>query len=259
MKKLKSYDKFIKSKFNPKPSKKTYGWMPDPRMKVTKVEEEIDFKKGLIGAGLATSLLGTPAISQTTKQDSPITQTISVMEPDGMDVYKNQIREISDIRKSKSKDEKLSNILEEIQGNLDSKDTAKFIELYGKLSSHIEENYGFRIEKKEAELTQASVGGTEDIIEMVKGMSIFQICGWLGSICLAFCGLPQAWQSYKDKHSDGISWGFLLLWSFGEIFALAYVYDKLDLPLLLNYATNIFILVIIIYYKVKPSNKEMEE
>ena len=258
MKKLKSYDKFIKSNFNPKPSKKTYGWMPNPKMKVTKVKEEIDLRKGLIGAGLATSLLGTPAISQTTKQE-PTEQTINVMEPDGMDVYKNQVQEISDIRKSKSKDEKLSNILQEIQSNLDSKDTAKFIELYGKLSSHIEENYGFRIEKKEAELTQASVGGSENIIEMVKGMSIFQICGWLGSICLAICGLPQAWQSYKDKHSDGISWGFLLLWAFGEIFALAYVYDKLDLPLLLNYATNIFILAVIIYYKVKPGKIDSEQ
>ena len=258
MKKLKSYDKFIKSNFNPKPSKKTYGWMPNPKMKVTKVKEEIDLRKGLIGAGLATSLLGSPAISQTIKQE-PTEQTINVMEPDGMDVYKNQVQEISDIRKSKSKDEKLSNILQEIQSNLDSKDTAKFIELYGKLSSHIEENYGFRIEKKEAELTQASVGGSENIIEMVKGMSIFQICGWLGSICLAICGLPQAWQSYKDKHSDGISWGFLLLWAFGEIFALAYVYDKLDLPLLLNYATNIFILAVIIYYKVKPGKIESEQ
>lgn len=258
MKKLKSYDKFIKSNFNPKPSKKTYGWMPNPKMKVTKVKEEIDLRKGLIGAGLATSLLGTPAISQTIKQE-PTEQTINVMEPDGMDVYKNQVQEISDIRKSKSKDEKLSNILQEIQSNLDSKDTAKFIELYGKLSSHIEENYGFRIEKKEAELTQASVGGSENIIEMVKGMSIFQICGWLGSICLAICGLPQAWQSYKDKHSDGISWGFLLLWAFGEIFALAYVYDKLDLPLLLNYATNIFILAVIIYYKVKPGKIDSEQ
>ena len=88
-----------------------------------------------------------------------------------------------------------------------------------------------------------------------KGMSIFEILGWLGSICLAICGIPQAWQSFKDKHSHGISWGFVLLWAFGEVFALAYVYDKLDLPLLLNYATNILILAVILYYKVKPQNK----
>lgn len=245
MKKIKTYDKFVKSKFNPK-------------MEVTKVKEEIDFKKGLIGAGLATSLLGSPAISQT-PTGTPIVQTINKMEPDGVEVYKGQIEEISKIRKSKSGDEKLSGILEEIQSNLNSRDTAKFIELYGKLTSHIEENYGFRVKEREAELEKASVGGTESVIEMIKGMSVFEICGWLGSICLAICGLPQAWQSYKDKHSDGISWGFLLLWGFGEIFALAYVYDKLDLPLLLNYATNIFILAVIIYYKVKPGKIEAEQ
>ena len=48
MKKIKSYDKFIKAKFNPKPSKKTYGWMPDPKVKVTKVKEELDFHFQLV-------------------------------------------------------------------------------------------------------------------------------------------------------------------------------------------------------------------
>ena len=41
MKKVKSYDKFIKNKFNPKPSTKTYGWMPNPKTIVTKVKENI--------------------------------------------------------------------------------------------------------------------------------------------------------------------------------------------------------------------------
>ena len=102
---------------------------------------------------------------------------------------------------------------------------------------------------EQKDLSELSSAG---ISEQTKGMSIFEILGWLGSICLAICGLPQAWQSFKDKHSYGISWGFVLLWAFGEIFALAYVYDKLDLPLLLNYATNILILAVILYYKIKP-------
>lgn len=256
MKKLKTYDKFIKSKFNPKPSKKTYGWMPDPKTKVTKVTEEADWRSGIVGLGLAGSLLsGTPATAQ--KTETPMSQIsqINKTEVDGVQVYKNQISEISKIRKEKSKDEELSNILSEIQAGLDSKDSTKFIELYKKLASHVQETYGFRIESKEEQLQEASISSGQDLIEMAKSMSIFELCGWLGSICLAICGIPQAWQSYKDKHSDGISWGFLLLWAFGEIFALAYVYDKLDLPLLLNYATNILILAVILYYKVKPQNK----
>jgi uncharacterized protein with PQ loop repeat len=210
------------------------------------INEEIDFRRGIAAAGLVGALATSPAISQTTTPNSMSIQT----EKDGVEVYKNQIEEISTIRKEKSKDVKLSIILDEIKSNINSKDSAKFIELYTKLASHIESEYGYKIpEQKVEELTEAGIAG------MVKNMTIFEIMGWLGSICLAICGIPQAWQSYKDKHSDGISWGFVLLWAFGEVFALAYVYDKLDLPLLLNYATNILILGVILYYKVKPQNK----
>jgi uncharacterized protein with PQ loop repeat len=208
------------------------------------INEEIDFRRGITAAGLVGALATSPAVSQTTTPNSMSIQT----EKDGVEVYKNQIEEISTIRKEKSKDEKLSTILDEIKSNINSKDSTKFIELYTKLTSHIESEYGYKVpeQKVEDELTEAGIGS------MVKNMTIFEIMGWLGSICLAICGIPQAWQSYKDKHSDGISWGFVLLWAFGEVFALAYVYDKLDLPLLLNYATNILILAVILYYKVKP-------
>jgi uncharacterized protein with PQ loop repeat len=212
----------------------------------TFINEEIDFRRGIAAAGLVGALATSPAMSQTTTPTS-----MSVQSEQGIDSYKNQIEEISTIRKEKSKDEKLSEILDEIKSNINSKDSAKFIELYGKLASHIESEYGYKVpeQKVEDELTEAGIAS------MAKNMTIFEIMGWLGSICLAICGIPQAWQSYKDKHSDGISWGFVLLWAFGEIFALAYVYDKLDLPLLLNYATNILILAVILYYKIKPQNK----
>jgi len=211
----------------------------------TFINEEIDFRKGMAAVGLMGALAASPVAAQTKTPTS-----MSVQSEQGIDVYKNQIEEISTIRKEKSKDVKLSIILDEIKSNINSKDSAKFIELYTKLTSHIESEYDYKIpEQKVEELTEAGIAG------MVKNMTIFEIMGWLGSICLAVCGIPQAWQSYKDKNSDGISWGFVILWAFGEVFALVYVYDKLDLPLLLNYATNILILGVILYYKVKPQNK----
>ena len=211
----------------------------------TFINEEIDFRKGMAAVGLMGALAASPVAAQTTSPTS-----MSVQSEQGIDVYKNQIEEISTIRKEKSKDVKLSIILDEIKSNINSKDSVKFIELYTKLTSHIESEYDYKIpEQKVEELTEAGIAG------MVKNMTIFEIMGWLGSICLAVCGIPQAWQSYKDKNSDGISWGFVILWAFGEVFALVYVYDKLDLPLLLNYATNILILAVILYYKVKPQNK----
>jgi len=207
-------------------------------------------KSTIVGAGLAASLLGTsPSISA---QNLPKPEITNPNSKDGISVAKSQISELSEIRKSElsPKDEQLNIILSEIQNNLESGNQENYKDLFNKLTSHIDSKYGYKIEPKELDSLSS---------EQANGMSIFEIMGWLGSICLAICGIPQAWQSYKDKHSHGISWGFVLLWAFGEIFALAYVYDKLDLPLLLNYATNILILAVILYFKIKPKTEDYDK
>ena len=76
--------------------------------------------------------------------------------------------------------------------------------------------------------------------------------GWLGSILLAFCGLPQAIESIKTKSSEGLTWGFIGMWFLGEIMTFIYILPKMDLPLLFNYTANIIFLAIIIYYKLAP-------
>ena len=77
-----------------------------------------------------------------------------------------------------------------------------------------------------------------------------EIIGYIGSILLAICGLPQAIESYKTKSSEGLTWGFILLWFFGELFTFAYIIPKMDLPLLINYSANLIFLIIILYYKI---------
>lgn len=76
--------------------------------------------------------------------------------------------------------------------------------------------------------------------------------GWMGSMLFALCGLPQAIQSYKQKHSDGLTWMFLLMWFFGEVFTFAYVLPKMDYPLLANYVVNFAFLIVIMFYKLFP-------
>ena len=76
--------------------------------------------------------------------------------------------------------------------------------------------------------------------------------GWLGSILLAFCGLPQAVESIRTKSSEGLTWGFIGMWFIGEIMTFIYILPKMDLPLLFNYTANIIFLAIIIYYKLAP-------
>ena len=211
-------------------------------------------KSAVLGAALGASLF---ANSQTVSAQSLVKPALTnPTSKDGINDAVEQVEGLSNIRKTdlNSKDEQLNNILSEIQSKLESGNQEEYKELFDKLSSHIETKYGYKIEPKN--LDELSSAG---IAEQTKGMSIFEILGWLGSICLAICGIPQAWQSMKDKHSHGISWGFVLLWAFGEIFALAYVYNKLDLPLLLNYATNILILGVILYYKIKPKTADYDK
>jgi uncharacterized protein with PQ loop repeat len=83
-----------------------------------------------------------------------------------------------------------------------------------------------------------------------------ELIGWVGSICFAICALPQALQSYRQKNSNGISWGFLLLWLIGEILTLAYVtLTTVQLPLITNYVLNFLFLVVILWFKIFPKSK----
>lgn len=78
--------------------------------------------------------------------------------------------------------------------------------------------------------------------------------GWLGSLLLALCGLPQAIESYRTKSSAGLTWGFIMMWFVGELCTFAYVLPKMDFPLLVNYSANIIFLSVIIYFKIKDKN-----
>lgn len=76
-----------------------------------------------------------------------------------------------------------------------------------------------------------------------------EVIGWVGSIMLALCGLPQAIKSYRTKSSKDISIWFLVLWLLGEVLTLVYVFPKLDWPLIMNYSFNIGLICVILKYR----------
>lgn len=80
--------------------------------------------------------------------------------------------------------------------------------------------------------------------------------GWISSTMLLLCGVPQAYKSFKDGHSRGISTAFLVLWTGGEFFGLAYILTMKDLslPLLTNYSFNAIMVSIMLFYKFFPRN-----
>lgn len=79
--------------------------------------------------------------------------------------------------------------------------------------------------------------------------------GYLSALCFGLCGLPQAFLVWRNKTAVGTSTGFIILWTLGEIFAIVYVLSQYgaDMPLLLNYVSNLIFLSVIIYYKIKDN------
>lgn len=78
-----------------------------------------------------------------------------------------------------------------------------------------------------------------------------EIIGWVGATLFAVSGFPQAYRSWRQQHSDGISWGFLGMWTGGEVLTLIYVLlTTAQWPLIFNYVFNLLCLIVIIWYRV---------
>lgn len=90
---------------------------------------------------------------------------------------------------------------------------------------------------------------------------MLNLFGLVGTLFLAFSGLPQAIKSVKEKHSDGIAHGTILLWFFGEIIIFFYTIIKYtnDYVLLINYFSNVVIVGVIFYYKYRKFFGKLKE
>ena len=80
---------------------------------------------------------------------------------------------------------------------------------------------------------------------------MIEILGWIAGFTFAFCGAPQAYKSFKEGHSRGVSLGLIYMWLSGEILMQLYVLLKhgWDMPLLVNYWINTVFVIIIAKYK----------
>lgn len=76
--------------------------------------------------------------------------------------------------------------------------------------------------------------------------------GWLGNVLLALCGLPSAIISIKQGNSNHISGWLLVPWYLGELLVALQVTLLGQNSLQFNYFSNIVLLTIIVYYKLRP-------
>lgn len=84
---------------------------------------------------------------------------------------------------------------------------------------------------------------------------MIELIGTLGSILLAFCGLPEAILAFKTKRCN-IGHGFLGMWLGGEILLLVYNYHTYnDFILYANYTCNIAFILVLYFYKMFPKEE----
>jgi len=82
---------------------------------------------------------------------------------------------------------------------------------------------------------------------------VIESLGTIGALMLAFCAMPQAIMSWKQRHSDGMSAWTLGMWSLGEVLTTIYIcLTSMDVILLINYVANLCYLAVIIRYKLYP-------
>jgi len=79
-----------------------------------------------------------------------------------------------------------------------------------------------------------------------------EIIGWISSILFCICAIPQAIQTYKVGHTNGISTLFILAWFFGEVLGIIYAIHLGNLPILFNYSVNFISLLVILKYRFSP-------
>lgn len=83
--------------------------------------------------------------------------------------------------------------------------------------------------------------------------TIMQTLGWIGNLLFAVSAVPQAWLSFKQGHSEGLSTGLLSMWFSGEGIAIIFgLYEEVPVQLMANYIFNFGCLLIIIRYKMFP-------
>lgn len=86
-----------------------------------------------------------------------------------------------------------------------------------------------------------------------------EVIGWLGSILLSLCGLPEAYRTWRDKRCYA-GWGLLIMWYLGEVCFIIFEFSgEIRLQRLGNYILNFLIVGYLMYYKVKNMKERKQQ
>jgi uncharacterized protein with PQ loop repeat len=84
-----------------------------------------------------------------------------------------------------------------------------------------------------------------------------ELIGFIGSFLLTINAIPEVIRTIKDGRCH-IGWPMLVLWFLGEIFMTIYAIYLHNIPLLMNYAFNFFVVIIMLWYKILTLKNKYE-
>lgn len=90
----------------------------------------------------------------------------------------------------------------------------------------------------------------EQLLNFIENPTWLESLAIIGTLCLAFCGLPEAIYSFRNK-TCRVPSALLWTWFVGEILLAVYVIVKGDFILTINYLSNIILVGICVYYWIK--------
>lgn len=91
-------------------------------------------------------------------------------------------------------------------------------------------------------------------MELLGSLGGLEFLGWISSLLLGVCAIPQGLKTLRTRTARDISWAFLSLWGGGEVVGIAYAYGLDSTPLLFNYVLNTIIIGYILYVKVQEGS-----
>lgn len=74
------------------------------------------------------------------------------------------------------------------------------------------------------------------------------IASWFGTTILVIRGLPQAYKSWVDGHSRGLSQAMLWLWFLGSALLLPHLILQWEVLLITVYVANILCILVMLKY-----------
>ena len=81
---------------------------------------------------------------------------------------------------------------------------------------------------------------------------IADLFGWISTLAFSICTIPQAYKSFKEGHSDGLSTSLLVLWTTGEVTGTVYGILLNEWPLIISYGLNVLFVCVLTWYKFFP-------